>query len=297
MDSKSPDDPQSHRPILLFRKGTCYLCFEHRGAIEGRFDVGIGTKLGIVLNVRPEAVEGEDPGYVIRDFIFGELRDGVGDHLENATLLNDGDALEGLHIVGMDGEQIHEIIHALVPIAVEPGKRLEVGADLLALSVGLFKETVGDDKFHIGCRDVNLLKAVFDPSQTFGGKGKSSGIEDRLLDAGEHSKTDGLADFAYLTQKAEIEDELLPVAAAEIVEQFVDREEEPVVGIDLVERCHHVLQRGLVFRHLVSLFERVINPDGGEVFGKSAGQNLAERHGRGADLHANDLESTREARR
>jgi hypothetical protein len=117
---------------------------------------------GIVLERLPIAVKGDDPGPVGRHGLADKFFDGEGNDLQDATLFEDGDALERLNVVGVNGEQRGVVVHPLGHVAIKFGERGQILADGRELLRGFVQQAMRDDEFDIGGGNLDLLKTVFD---------------------------------------------------------------------------------------------------------------------------------------
>lgn len=190
----------------------------------------------------------------------------------------------------MNREERGEVVHALVHVAVELCIATEVFADAGELLRCFLQETIGDDILDVGRGNFHLLEAVLDAAQAVGDVRKAATVKDGLLHAGHETETQILADLAHFTQEAEVENERLVPAAAEIVEQLVHDQEQPLIGEFLVELGHHRLQGRLVLADFVGGWELVVDAPRGEGFLQVPRDDFPQGHLGGADFEANDFE-------
>ena len=198
---------------------------------------------------------------------------------------------------GMHREEPHELVEPLVHVPVEPRERRQVLADARLLLARLAEQPLGHDVLDVGPRDADLLEAVLHPPQAVGHVLEAGAVEDRLLHAGDETEAQVLRDLAHLAQEVQVEDQLLVLPALEIVEQLVDDEQQPLVGVPFVERRHHVLEGALVVRDGVAGREAVVDVPARQRLLELRADERAEVHGRGAELGARDLEPARDALR
>ena len=59
--------------------------------------------------------------------------------MQDSTFLHDGDPLECVDVIRVNREEIHQVIHSFVPVAVVFGEFLKVGADAFFLGRRLFQ--------------------------------------------------------------------------------------------------------------------------------------------------------------
>ena len=130
----------------------------------------------------------------------------------------------------MHREEADELVHALVHVAVEFGEGRQVLADLGLLLAGLLEQTLGHHELDVLAGDENLLEAVLHPADAVGHEGKARAVEDGFLDTGDEAEAQVLADLADLAQEVQVEDQLLVLAGAQVIEQLVHHQEQAVVG-------------------------------------------------------------------
>ena len=128
-------------------------------------------------------------------------------------------------------------------------------------------------------------------------KAKRGAVEDGLLHAGDEAEAEVLADLADLPQEVEVEDQVLVLARAQEVQQLVHDQQQPVIGVDRVERGHHLLEGALVAGGLGGAREGEDDPERRQAILELAGHDVAQGHGGRADLGADDLEAAGDALR
>ena len=192
----------------------------------------------------------------------------------------------------MDGEEAHELVHALVHAAVELGEGGQVLPDFHLLVGGLLEQTLGHDELDVLAGDEDLLEAVLHPAHAVGDEGEPRAVEDGFLHAGDEAEAQVLADLADLAQEVQVEDQLLILARAQVVEQLVHHQEQAVVGILLVEGGHHLFEGALVVGHLVRGREGVGHAHGGQVLLEFGHKDVAQGHGGRTDLGSDHLEAS-----
>ena len=265
--------------------------FEHLAAVDDRLDVRDGAEGRVLAQGRPVAVVGDEPGPVIRDVLVEQLLHGQRQGLEHLALFHRGDPLEGVDVVRMHREEAHELVHALVHAAVELGEGGQVLPDFHLLVGGLLEQTLGHHELDVLAGDEDLLEAVLHPADAVGHEGEARAVEDGFLDTGDEAEPQVLADLADLAQEVEVEDQLLVLARAQVVEQLVHHQEQAVVGILLVEGGHHLLEGALVVGHLVRGREGVGHAHGGQVLLQFGHEDVAQGHGGRADFGSDHLEA------
>ena len=82
-------------------------------------------------------------------------------------------------------------------------------------------------------------------------------VEDGFLHARHKAKAQVLGDLSDLTQERQIQHQIVILAGPQVVEKLIDHQQHAVVGMNLGERRHHLLERRLVVDHLVRRRERV----------------------------------------
>ncbi|GIW56387.1 MAG: hypothetical protein KatS3mg082_2791 [Nitrospiraceae bacterium] len=137
-------------------------------AVDDLLDLRNGTEGGVLAQVRPVAVVGDEAGPVLWHLLVEQLLHGQRQGPEHLALLHRRDALEGVDVVGMDRKEADELVHPLVHMAVEPGETREVLADPDLLFCGLPEQTFGDDELHVPAGDEDLFEAVLDPAELIG---------------------------------------------------------------------------------------------------------------------------------
>src|SRR5687767_863936 len=117
MHGKTLDDAHGQRLILLpvLRKATFHLVDQHVAAINGVFNVWIGAHGGGLKEESPEVNRRDQAWHGLGDVLLAELLEVGREHLEHASLLDDWDTLEGLHIVGMHRKKLNELVEPLRP--------------------------------------------------------------------------------------------------------------------------------------------------------------------------------------
>jgi len=98
-----------------------------------------------------------------------------------------------------------------------------------------------------------------------GHEGETGAVEDGLLHTRHEAEAQVTTRFAHLTEKAEVEDQLLVLAATQIVQELIHDQEQTMVGIHLVKRGHHLLEGPLVAHDLAGIREGVGHAHGGQV--------------------------------
>ena len=297
MHRQGMDDAQRHRLVGRPRIRLLDARFEHLAAIDDRLHVGDGAEGGILPQHGPVAVIGDEAGTVRRERLpqppLHRARQGA----EDLALLHRGHPLEGVDVVGMDREQVHVLVHALVHAPVEAGEGREVFPDLRLLLARLAQQALRHDELHVPPGDADLLEAVLHPADAVGDEGEAGAVEDGLLHAGDEAEAEILADLADLAQEVEVEDQLLVPARAQVIQQLVHHQQQPVIGVDRVERGHHLLEGALAAGGLGGAREGERDAERRQALLQLAGHDVAERHGGRADLGADDLEPASDALR
>ena len=138
--------------------------------------------------------------------------------------------------------------------------------------------------------DVDLFEAVAHAPYALADEGEAVVVEDGLLDSGHEPESEVLADLANLAQEVEVEDDLLIVAAAQVVQEFVDHQQQTVIWMLREEGRQHLLKGPFAARDLGGAGEGVADSEGAETFLQGVDDDVAQRHGRGPNLRSNYLE-------
>ncbi|OPY78412.1 MAG: hypothetical protein A4E70_02381 [Syntrophus sp. PtaU1.Bin005] len=191
----------------------------------------------------------------------------------------------------MHREEPDKLVHALVEPAVEFGKGHQVITDLGLLLGGLLEQTLGHDEFHVAASNKNLLEAVLHPADAVGDKGETRTVENGFLDASHEAEAQILADLANLAEEVEVEDQLLILAGAQVVEQLIDHQQQTMLGEDLAELGHHVFEGPFVAGDGACLGKDVFHTKFFEILFQLGHQDVAQGHGGGSDFGADNLEA------
>ena len=289
------DDSQRHRLVRRSRECPRYARLKHLAAVDHRLDLRDGAERRVVAQRAPVRIVGDEARTVGRRLVVDDTGHGEGERLQHLAFLDDRDPLESVDEIGMDREQPDELVQPLVHVAVERGERLEILPDAHLLLTGLLEKPLGDHVLDVGPGDADLLEAVLHPAQTVGHMVEARTVEDCLLHAGHEPEAQVLADFADFAQEVQVEDQLLVLAALEVVEQLVHDEQKPLVGVPLVERRHHVLEGPLVVRDRVPGREAVVDAPPRQRLLELRADERAKVHGGRAELGADDPEPAGDA--
>ena len=291
------DDAQRHRLVGRPRIRLLDARFEHLAAIDDRLHVGDRAEGGVLPQHGPVAVVGDEAGAVRRELLLQPPLHRARQGAEDLALLHRGHPLEGVDVVGMDREQVHVLVHALVHAPVEAGERGQVFPDLRLLLAALAQQASGHDELHVPPGDADLLEAVLHPADAVGDEGEAGAVEDGLLHAGDEAEAEVLADLADLAQEVEVEDQLLVLARAQEIQQLVHHQQQPVIGVDRVERGHHLLEGALAAGGFGGAREGERDAERREMLLQLAGHDVVQGHGGRADLGAHHLEAAGDAAR
>ena len=260
------DEAQRHRLVLLTGDGVLDAGFQHLAAIDDRPDLGNGAERGVLLERVPVAVEGDQARLVLRHVLTENALHTYGQGFEHLAFFHHGNPLEGVDVIGMHGKEPDELVHALVEAAIVFGKGHQVVADLGLLLCGLLKQTLGHNEFDVATGNEDLLEAVLHPADAVGDKGEARAIENGFLDTGHEAEAQVLADLADLAEEVEVEDQLLVLAGAQVVEQLVDHKQQSVFGEDLAKLGHHVLEGPFVAGNGPGFGEHILHAEFFEMF-------------------------------
>jgi hypothetical protein len=258
-------------------------------------NAGVGTQDRIGHNRSPERVVPDQTGAILRHFVLENPLGLVAQRDKSTALLGEDKPLERADVVGMHGKKAHVLVHALVHGAVELGERGETGADLGLLVGRLLEQALGHHEAHVLARQQHLGEPVLHPAQAVCHVLEPAGVEDGLLDACHEAEAQMLGDLADLAQEGEIEDQVVVVAGAKVVEQLVDNQQHAVAGMHLREGGHHVLEGCLVVHDPVGGRKRVADAMLCQEYLQLLGADVAQRHLR-RDLDAVHLELARDCR-
>ena len=101
-----------------------------------------------------------------------------------------------------------------------------------------------------------------------------------------------LTDLADLTEEVEIENQLLVLTGAQVVEQLIDHQQQAVLGECLPELGHHVFEGPLVTCDGPGFGERVLDAKLFEILFQFSHQDVTQGHGGSSDLGADYLEAS-----
>ena len=270
--------------------------FQNLAAINDCPDFGNGAERSVLLEGTPIAVEGDQAGFVLRHILAQDAFHAHGQGLEHLALFHHGDPLEGVDVIGMHREEPDKLVHALIEPAVVFGKRHQVVADLGLLLGGLLEQALGHDEFHVAAGDKDLLEAVLHPADAVGDKSEARAVENGFLDTGHEAEAQVLADLADLAEEVEVEDQLLVLAGAQVVEQLVDHQQQAVLREHLAELGHHVFEGPLVAGDGPRLGEHILHTEFFEMLFQFGHQDVAQGHGGGSDFGTDNLETSGDLR-
>jgi len=292
VDRQGVDDTARDALVPGLRVSLLDAVLEHSALVDDLLDLGDRAEGGVVAQRLPVAVVGDEPGLVAGHGLIDDAPDGHAECLEDLTLLGDEDAREGLQVGRVDGEEPDERVHPLVHRAVEGRELRQVLPDPPLLRGALLEQALGHDVRHVLPGDAHLLEAVLHAPQRLGHELEVGALEEALLDAGDEAEAADPADLADLPQEVQIEDQVLAglEPRAEVVEQLVEHEEQPLLRVLLLERLHHLEERVLVVGHLVRGGEAVGDAEVGELLLQRGADDVPERHRGRPDLGAHHLE-------
>ena len=162
---------------------------------------GTARKDGFSRQGRPVAVIGDHARPVLGHVLAEEFLHGQGQGLEHLALFHCGDPLKGIDVVRMHGKEAHELVHALVHVAIELGEGSQVLPDLDLLFGGLLEQALGHNEFDVLASDKDLLEAVLHPANAVGHERKARTVKNGFLYAGDKAEPQILADLADLAKK------------------------------------------------------------------------------------------------
>ena len=162
--------------------------------------------------------------------------------MERTALLGEAHALEHVDVVGVNGEQTDVVVQALVHVAVETRERGQVVANLLLLVGRLLEQAFRDHELQVLLRQQNLNEAIANAAQAVGDELEARAVENGFLHACDETEARVLANLADLAQERQVIDEVTAFARAQVLKEFVDDEQQPLVRVLLRERLHHGFQ-------------------------------------------------------
>jgi hypothetical protein len=112
---------------------------KHRAAVDDCSDVRDSPKRWILTQCRPVAVIGDDPRPVVRNALADQSFHGARKGLQYLSLLHCCDPFKCVDIVGVNGEEAHEFIHALIHMTIEFCEGSQILPDFHLLVSSLFE--------------------------------------------------------------------------------------------------------------------------------------------------------------
>jgi hypothetical protein len=143
-------------------------------------------------------------------------------------------------------------------------------------TVFLSRRAFGHHELDVLAGDEDLLEAVLDAADAVGHEGEAGAVEDGFLHPGDEAEAQVLADLADLPEEVQVENEILVLAGAQIIEQFIDHQEQAVIRVLLVEGEHHRFEGTLVVRHLVYARKSIAHAERGQVLLKLCDYNIPQ---------------------
>ena len=283
------DDAQRHLLERRPRVAALHPAVHDRPLLHHRDHAPLRAQAGVVDDHPPVVVIGDQPRLVRRHGLVEHAADGRGQRLEHLALLGDVDLLEGLDIGGVDGIEARVLAQPVGQARVERCKAAQVGGDPGDLLVALGQQPLLDDIGDVLAGDAHLVKAGAHPLHRLGKEGEGGAVEERLLDARHKAEGGQFGHFAQLAQKAKVQVQPGGVLRPQIVEQFVDHQQQAVIGVFLVEEVHGLDQAALVLAHLVQPREGVFDPFVGQKGAQLVGDDVIEAARHRAQLHAQHL--------
>lgn len=133
---------------------------------------------------------------------------------------------------------------------VERREPPQVVGDAGELLVGLPQQPFGYHEGDVLAGDAHLLEAVTHSAQLLGHEREARAVKQRFLESSDEAEGGQGRNLAELTQEAEVQDQLLLTAGAQVVQQLVHDEQDAVVRVALVEGGHGLDDRVLVVGEL-----------------------------------------------
>ena len=107
-------------------------------------DAGVGAQHAVGRDGLPKLVIADQSWAITGNHVIQDDLDLVAQGDQCAALLSEDQPFEGTNVLGVNGEQPHVLVHALVHRAVELGELGEVGPNLVLLVSGLLQQPFGD---------------------------------------------------------------------------------------------------------------------------------------------------------
>ena len=163
-------------------------------------------------------------------------------------------------------------------------------ADAPSLLRTLAQQALGDHVGHVLAGDAYLLEAVLDPPHRVGHELEAWAVKERFLDPGHKAKARQAAGFAQLSEEGQVQHQRLITPRAQIVEQLVHDEQEPLVWVPFLKGAHHADQQVLAVGCLIHRRKRIGDAHLAQCEFHLAQQDVAQAHRRRADLGAHHEE-------
>ena len=167
-------------------------------------------------------------------------------------------------------------------------------ADERLLLSRLLQDALRDDVRRGLLGDDDLREAVAHAPQRLGDEAEARVVEDLLLNAEDDAHAALRAHFAECAEELQVEHDLPLVARAQIREELVHNNEIATVAVLGGERLHDVADELLVVHHRREVRHLEVDATTVEVVLNVAAENVAQRHGHAADLHAQHFELARD---
>jgi hypothetical protein len=140
----------------------------------------------------------------------------------------------------MDGVKGDELLESLRHPIERRRKALELLADLGLLRGVLAEKPFLDDICDVLARDADLLEPVTHAPNSVRRGSEPRVVEQRLLDTRDEPEACRPTNLADLAQEREVDDQLSVSTGAQVVQEFVEHEQQSAVGLDFLKSSHHV---------------------------------------------------------
>ena len=161
----------------------------------------------------------------------------------------------------MHREEAHELVHALVHAAVEPGEGRQVLPDSRLLLHGLLEQALGHHELHVWramriCSKRSLTRRMLSATKEKRGLSKMASCTPAMK-----RKRRSLQTSPTLAEKVQVENQLLVLAGAQVIEQFIDHQEQAVIRDTPRGRRHHLFEGALVIRYLLHAWKGIMHAE------------------------------------
>ncbi len=249
MNRQSMNNPQRHGTIGRSRECLLNPGLQNLAAVDHGLDIWNRLEGCVLFQIVPVLVVGNQSRRIFRQFLIQQPFHGNREGFQDLPLFNHRDPLEGVNVIGMNGKQIDELVHALVHMTIKTGEWRQIGTDAGLLFGCLAKQSPGDDELDILAGNQKLFEAVLDPADIVSHEREPRAAKNGFLNAGHESKPQVFADFPNFTQEAQIKDQFLILARTQIVQQLIHHQQQTMIREPFMESSHHLFEGSFVVGH------------------------------------------------